>query len=54
MKLMAALAIILTAVFVGLVGGKDGADSKFAKDYPWFYKNLAFFGLKVQGKQRFG
>ena len=46
MKFIAASAIILTATFLGLVGEK-GKDSKFAKDYPWFYKNLGFFGLKV-------
>ena len=48
MKTFASTAMILTSLFMSLVGshGVNG-DSKFAKSMPWLYKNLAFFGLRI-------
>jgi hypothetical protein len=48
MKIIAALVIALDTIFMALVGvHEDNHNSKFRKDYPWLYKNLSFYGLKV-------
>jgi len=48
MKIFASVAIVLDTIFMAMVGTqKDRDHGTFAKEYPWFYKNLSFFGLKV-------
>lgn len=48
MKIFASLTIVLDTVFMAMIGvQKDNDNGTFAKEYPWFYKKLSFFGLKV-------
>ena len=48
MKTFASVAILLDTIFMAMVGiHSDNDKSSFAKEYPWFYKNLSFLGLKT-------
>jgi hypothetical protein len=48
MKIFGSSALILDVVFMALVGiHASNEGGTFAKNHPWLYSNLSFFGLRV-------